>query len=482
LTKNLFKFLYIIIFNYYKHIKTKFDFVSIENRKIFWKFVDEHLNGNFIYPKTEIEINIFSFYILISFILDILSFIYTNFLYLNKEIYEQKEFHLNDYDPFFIFVKSNDWKNPDFHINYINYSKNIFQSHCSDLIKFIEIFLILCDIKTENKENYDKIYQNQTNNSYFIVQPVNSVGLSCITWINNKINNYKQYNYIYNLIYIFDIHLPLIAALLKSGHSLKYIAIETLFDFIQICNNKPLIKKMENLSHYSFDDVFDDILEFIGSQENDNMRKYVNLNIPKIINLLGNDAKIEFFNYFIENAFKLGEDKIINDDKISYFIQIIKKTMNENLKEKNDKNNENLIFWKEEFIKKIIKSFVFKYEKIFIFDIIETISQGVNFICFVILKDKNEFKGKLNVYNKDYLYEIRKNFNEIISLVEKFMKSKEEDKYRTLNLNFTDQNDDTKKIFMMKNNQCQLLLNLINDIDNLIMKSLKEIDEENNKK
>ena len=36
LTKNLFKFLFIIIFNYYKHITKKFDFVSNENRKIFY--------------------------------------------------------------------------------------------------------------------------------------------------------------------------------------------------------------------------------------------------------------------------------------------------------------------------------------------------------------------------------------------------------------------------------------------------------------
>ncbi len=298
------------------------------------------MNGNFIYPKNENEINIYSFYILFSFILDILSFIYTNFLYLNKETYEQKEFHLKNYDPFFIFVDSNDWKNPNFHLNFINYSIEIFLFHCSDLIKFIEIFLILCDIKTENKENYEKVFQFQSNHSYFLIQPMNSVGLGCLTWILNKINKYKNYNLIYNLLYIFDIHLPLIAALLKTGHSLKYLALETLFDFIEICNEKPLVKKMENLSHYSFDDVFDDILEFIGSQENDYMRKYVNLRIPKIIGILGENAKMEFFNYFIENAFKFGEDKIINDEKISYFIQIIKKTMNENLN-----NNNNLIFF-----------------------------------------------------------------------------------------------------------------------------------------
>ena len=141
----------------------------------------------------------------------------------------------------------------------------------------------------------------------------------------------------------------------------------------------------------------------------------------------------------------------------------------------NEKND--LIFWKEDFIKKIIKNYVFNYEKIFIFDIIETISQGINFICFVIIKDKNVFKGKLNVYNKEFLYENRKKLNEIINLVEKFLKSSEEEKFKSLNLNFHTQNDENKKIFKMKINQCELLLNLINECDNLIMKSLKEIEE-----
>ena len=67
--------------------------------------------------------------------------------------------------------------------------------------------------------------------------------------------------------------------------------------------------------------------------------------------------------------------------------------------------------------------------------------------------------------------------NEIVNLVEKFLKSSEEEKFKSLNLNFHTQNDENKKIFKMKINQCELLLNLINDVDNLIMKSLKEIEE-----
>ena len=118
----------------------------------------------------------------------------------------------------------------------------------------------------------------------------------------------------------------------------------------------------------------------------------------------------------------------------------------------------------------------------FIFEIIQTTSQALNFIDFIILKDKNNFNGKLGVYKKDYLYYIRKNLNEIASLIEKFVKSTEEEKYNTLRLNINDQDEDTHTKFKLKNNQCLMLLELINSVDNLVTKSLKELDSQENKK
>ena len=475
LTNNIFKFLYLIIKTYSNHL-TSFDFTDKESRKIFWIFVDKQLKNEGINPKTELEINIYTFYILICFSLDILSFIYTNFLYLNKEFTSKNEFHFETIDPFFIFVKNNDWKNPIYHFEFINYVKTFCLNYVNDIIKFIEIFLSLCDIKVDNKEKYDEIFKN-TSNNYLIINPVNSVGLSSLIWIIDKENKFKKTYFIYSPFYIFDIHLPLIAAMLKSGHSLKYLAIETLINFCEFFNNKPIVSDMKSLTHYSFDDIFNDVLEFIGSQEPDNMRKYVNSKLTKIIDLLSNNAKYQFFDYFCENALKISEDNTINDDKISYFIQIIKNTINDNLKD-----NKNLTFWNEDFIKKIIQNFAFNYEKIFIFEIIQTTSQALNFIDFIILKDKNNFNGKLGVYKKDYLYYIRKNLNEIASLIEKFVKSTEEEKYNTLRLNINDQDEDTHTKFKLKNNQCLMLLELINSVDNLVTKSLKELDSQENKK
>ena len=474
LTNNIFKFLYLIIKTYSSHL-TQFDFTDKESRKIYWNYVDKQLKQEGINPKTELELNVYTFYILMCFSLDILAFIYTNFLYLNKEFTSKNEFHFDTYDPFFIFVQTNDWKNPIYHIEFINYIKNFYLTYVNDLIKFIEIFLSLCDLKVDNKDKFDNSFKSTTNN-YLIISSVNSVGLGSLVWILDKENKFKKTYFIYSPFYIFDIHLPLIAAMLKSGHSLRYLAIESLINFCEFFKNKPIIPNMKSLVHYSFDDIFNDVLDFIGSQEPDEMRKYVNSKLTKIIGLLSNDAKYQFFDYFCENALKISEDNNINDDKVSYFIQIIKNTINDNLKE-----NKNLTFWKEDFIKKIIQNFAFNYEKIFIFEIIETTSQALNFIHFIILKDKHNFKGGLKVYNKEYLYYIRKNLNEIASLIEKFVKSSDEDKYNTLRLNPNDQNEDTQKTFKLKNNQCLMLLDLINTVDNLVTTSLKELDSENKK-
>ena len=88
----------------------------------------------------------------------------------------------------------------------------------------------------------------------------------------------------------------------------------------------------------------------------------------------------------------------------------------------------------------------------------------------------------MNVYNKDYLYLISQHLNSIVSLVDKFVKSPDEEKYKTLRLNPNDEREDIKHAFNQKKNQCILLLELINTVDSLVMKSLKELGESNDKK
>ena len=482
LTKYLFQFLSVIILTYETHLE-KFDYESDEMRELYWKIFDTELNGFSYNLKEKKEINLYTYYIYLSFVSDIISFIYTNFFYIDKTNQKQTEFHFDSYDPYYSFYTSKKNMNPDYHIEFFEYIiNNVLLKYHSNFVVFIEQFLSLVNLKDEYKDKYEShVQSNLHGGNYFFIFPMNSIGVASFLFMLNKKFKYRKLYYLYTPLYILDIHLPLIAAMFKGGNTLKYLAIDTLIDLVKLFHCNAVVPEMNSLKNYSFDDIFNDLLAFIASQEPDGIRRFVNSQLSYFIGLLENKAKKEFFDYYIERAFKPIEGEHIDDDKISYFIQIIKTCLATEIKM--GKIDEE--FWNEKFIKNIFEKMVFSYEKMFIFEIIETISQGLNFIDYIIICDKKYFQGKLKVYNREYLYTVRKHLNEIISLVEKFIKSSEADKYRTLGLHTLTNDEDTKSMFEAKNTQCQILLNLTNILDNLISKSLNELQEkekENNNK
>ena len=479
LTKYLFQFLSVIILTYESHLE-QFDYESDEMRELYWKIYDTELNGYSYSLKEKKEINLYSYYIYLSFISDIIAFIYTNFFYIDKTNKEQNEFHFDNYDPFYSFYTSKKDMNPKYHIEFFEYViNNILLKYHSNFIIFIEQFLSLVNLKDEYKDKYEShVQSNLHGGNYFFIFPMNSIGVASFLFMLNKKLSYKKLYYLYTPLYILDIHLPLIAAMFKGGNTLKYLAIDTLINLVKLFHCNAVVPEMNSLKNYSFDDIFNDILAFIASQEPDGIRRFVNSQLSYFIGLLENKAKKEFFDYYIERAFKPIEGEHIDDDKISYFIQIIKNCLAKEIKA--GKIDEE--FWNEKFIKNIFEKMVFSYEKIFIFEIIETISQGLNFIDYIIICDKKYFKGKLKVYNREYLYHIRKNLNGIISLVEKFVKSSDAEKYRTLGLHTLTNDEDTKSMFEAKNTQCQIMLDLTNVLDNLISKSLNELQEKEKEK
>ena len=479
LTKYLFRFLSVIILTYESHL-VQFDYESDEMRELFWKIYDTELNGFSYNLKENKEINLYTYYIFLSFISDIISFIYTNFFYIDKTNQSQTEFHFDSYDPFYSFYTSKKNMNPEYHIEFFEYIiNNVLLKYHSNFIVFIEQFLSLVNLKDEYKEKYEShVQSNLHGGNYFFIFPMNSIGVASFLFMLNKKLKYKKLYYLYTPLYILDIHLPLIAAMFKGGNTLKYLSIDTLINLVKLFHCNAVVPEMNSLKHYSFDDIFNDLLAFIASQEPDGIRRFVNSQLSYFIGLLENKAKKEFFDYYLERAYKPIEGEHIDDDKISYFIQIIKSCLTKEIKiGKIDEE-----FWNEKFIKNIFDKMVFSYEKMFIFEIIETISQGLNFLDYVIICDKKYFKGKLKVYNREYLYLVRKHLNEIISLVEKFVKSSDADKYRTLGLHTLTNDEDTKSMFEAKNTQCQILLDLTNVLDNLVSKSLNELQEKEKEK
>ena len=478
LTKYLFKFLSVILLTYESHLE-KFDFESAETRELYWKIFDNEINGISYSLKEKQEINLYTYYIYMSFVLDILAFIFTNFFYIDKTNNEQKEFHFDTYDPFYSFEKAKKNMNPLYHKEFFEYIlNNVYLNYHSNIVIFIEHFLSLVNLKDEYKEKYESCVQsNLHGGNYFFIFPMNSIGVAVLLFMLCKKNNYKNIYHLYSPLYILDINLPLIAAMFKGGNTLKYLAIDTLISLVKLFHCNAVVPEMKSLTYYSFDDIFNDILSFISSQEPDGIRRFVNAQLSYFIGLLQGPAKKEFFNFYIDRAFKPEQGEHIDDEKTSYFIQIIKNCINKEIKS----GKIDFDFWEEKFIKSIFEKLIFSYEKIFIFEIIETISQGLNFVDYMILCDKRDFKGKLKIYNREYLYYIRKNLNEIISLVEKFVKSSDAEKYRTLGLHTLTNDEDTKNMFQAKNAQCQIMLDLTNVLDNLISKSLNELQEKEQK-
>ena len=120
LTKYLFQFLSVIILTYEFHLE-QFDYESDEMRELYWKIYDTELNGYSYNLKEKKEINLYTYYIYLSFISDIIAFIFTNFFYIDKTNKEQNEFHFDSYDPFYSFYNSKKHMNPKYHLEFFEY-------------------------------------------------------------------------------------------------------------------------------------------------------------------------------------------------------------------------------------------------------------------------------------------------------------------------------------------------------------------------
>ena len=277
LTKYLFQFLSVIILTYESHLE-QFDYESDEMRELYWKIYDTELNGYSYSLKEKKEINLYSYYIYLSFISDIIAFIYTNFFYIDKTNKEQNEFHFDNYDPFYSFYTSKKDMNPKYHIEFFEYViNNILLKYHSNFIIFIEQFLSLVNLKDEYKDKYDShVQSNLHGGNYFFIFPMNSIGIASFLFMLNKKLSYKKLYYLYTPLYILDIHLPLIAAMFKGGNTLKYLAIDTLINLVKLFHCNAVVPEMNSLKNYSFDDIFNDILAFIASQEPDGIRRFVN--------------------------------------------------------------------------------------------------------------------------------------------------------------------------------------------------------------
>jgi hypothetical protein len=395
-------------------------------------------------------------------------------------------------NPFLIFKENIRPKN---YFDFINLVESIIQQITPNFMNLIEIFLKVTDIKNYNEEKIKEIEKESEDSNYFIFESFNPVGFSVLTWImwkeqkiNFDLNRKNYFPILYSNKFLLDICLPIIAALIKRAQNFKFIGMELLYDILNILNEK-VIEDMRLLKHYSFEDVFRDLLQFIGGPDPEPKRIFVTKNILKYVKVLTDEAKKEFFLFLLKDNLKENSAGNINDAEVSFIIYTLKNYISEELRKKDfSKENEmvslSLSIFDEKFLKEIIETTL--NEQLFVIDIFETLSQGMNFAHFIIIQDKINFKGKLNIYNKNYLYHLQKKIDVISNLIEKWVRSTDQEKMKHVRIDtselsmmtsMSEKREELQKSFELRKNQAMLCLNMVSNLDRLISDKLKSINQ-----
>jgi hypothetical protein len=265
--------------------------------------------------------------------------------------------------------------------------------------------------------------------------------------------------------------------LLKRGQNYRLIGIELLDELVENVEVNS-IERITCFKYYSYDDVIIDLLEFIGGPDLEIKRNYVSKNFLKFIKILSHEAKKDLFTLLLNDILKLNT-KNINDAKSAFIIFSLKCLLTEYIKKSEIENNSMFQF---KFLNDIINLSV--NHDLFVIDILESISQGINFLHFILIQDKIIFNGNLGFYNKTYLYEQDKKLGMVGKLIEKWVNSTDEEKMKHVNIdtsefgfvnNFAEKREELKQSFNLRKNQALMCLSMINNAEKLIMNYLNII-------
>ena len=148
----------------------------------------------------------------------------------------------------------------------------------------------------------------------------------------------------------------------------------------------------------------------------------------------------------------------INDNEISYIIFHLKNSINTNLKE-----------FDKEFFHEIID--ITLTDKFFVIDILDTLSQSLNFIHFLILKDKKTYNSHLGIFNQVHMYKILDKIKLIKNLINKWITCPDKDKEQFTNNTYNNQ-DITYSLNLLKN-KAIITIDLMENVEKLINSYLK---------
>lgn len=460
--------------------------------------------------------NTYKFYILMCFTCDVFDFIYSNIHYLDTSFNKQKALSIPIHSTCIFDISSiNNIIKPVGYLDFVESIINIlYKSIGPNFIELIKLFLYVSEI------NQDTVLSNE--NHYSFLKPMNHVGFGTLTYliVKSTIQNYNKNNFIpiiFEKIHIINIILPISAALLKRKQNQSYFGIDLLCVLFKnnnrnnkilnenIDDNKLDGNKLPNLTKfkyfdicvkdiytYSVLDVLLDLIDFIGGSEDENKRMIVS-------DFIINDFLTSFdvlsleliFNELIIESLNPDEKAPsggIRDKQISYLLECIKRLFQIQLKE-----NCISIFSKG-FLHRIIHKTV--NSEIFVLDVIEIISVGLNFLHYLTITDKNK-QLNYGFYDKNFIISKLVDIKELNKLIRIWINKSDEDKYKFIQKNYKDENilrtktlsnisnnhqeqrkEESNSISdynnIIKNNQSIICLNLINQVEYLFEKVIAE--------
>lgn len=456
-------------------------------------------------------------YHLISFICDIIEFIYSKF-HIMPEIFGENFEIKVDLDPF---IAYEDKYKPLFFYDFLQIAKIYFNNCITNISNFINFTVFHNEFKNKHSDKIKDLTGN-SEDIYNLFNPFNFLGFNIMFWIcwktatkfskekiqispkesensNEKFfqkifyfNKNKQFiNLSYSKIKIFDSILPIAAYLLKCSQNFKYMAFELIFDCLDILEDKS-IEDLHLLRNYSYDDIYKDLLEFVGGPDPAKKRQIIAKEFNRLLYPLSDQVKKKLILFLLNENLK--PNKFINDQMNSFILHNLRLLLKENLNEVERVNNlsdkeillKNNALFEEKFLKEIITLSV--TTKVFVIDIFEVICQGENLIQFLILMDKKNFKGGLNIYNKNYLEILEKENSRILYFVHKWNNSNDEEKMKQVTIDTseiktcTDASEKRKELmsdFDRRKSQGLITEGLISHINDFIFKCKKDLSKDN---
>lgn len=453
----------------------------------FYKIFDLTFENTSMIKVNDKEGKTIELYLLLCFIAEIYNFLFSNMHYLDKEFNANDEITLNITQDIFMLKEVSPLIRPH---GYEALNKQVFEflrrAVGPNFLHLIEHFLFTCEFKSSEIAQYEKI-KEKSDSFYFLNDTLNQIGFSVIC-----VQAFRDSKCFFPLPlssnYMLNNLLPIAAALLKREQNFKYFGLEIILSLFKRSSDFRI--ELREIQTYSILDIINDLVDFVGGPEPQPKRVKVARFFSETflrkfdrqsVELIYNELIIEYLN--TDNKVPEGG---IRDKQTAFLITSLKS----HLKVGVDQSTELLL--SKGFLQRLICKVV--NCEIFVLDVLEIISAGLNLLLYLVGVDRSKFGGDLGFFTKSFLSSKSSELNEIVFLVKKWVNRSDKDKLdfiqnnydasvitRTKTLSNYSKNEDTQSIQeyndLIKKNQAEICLNLLVQVDSIFHSYSKELSE-----